>query len=220
MRALDSRTLEVQLEHPTPYFLDLCATPPLQPVPTRVIAKYGDDWVKPSRIVTNGAYTLADWRINDRIRLRKNPSYWDRAHVALETIDVLPIADPDAAFNFYASGEADLTADKGLVPIALIDNLRERPDYHAAAFLGTYFLRFNCKEGPFADPRVRLAFSLAVDKQRIVKKITRAGERPAGSLVPPGLPGYASPRGCLATPPRPAASSRKPGIPTGAASRS
>jgi oligopeptide transport system substrate-binding protein len=194
-RALDDRTLEVRLEHPTPYFLDLCATPPLQPVPTGVIAKQGDDWVKPGRIVSNGAYTLADWRINDRIRLKKSPFYWDRAHVALETIDVLPIADPDAAFNFYASGEADLTADKGLVPIALIDNLRTRTDYHAAAFLGTYFLRFNCKQGPFTDPRVRLAFSLAVDKQRIVKKITRAGEQPAGSLVPPGLPGYTSPEG-------------------------
>ncbi|HEY8901633.1 MAG TPA: peptide ABC transporter substrate-binding protein [Chthoniobacterales bacterium] len=195
VRALDDRTLEVQLENPTPFFLDLCATPPLQPVPTRVIEKFGDDWIKPGRLVNNGAYLLEDWRINDRIRLRKNPNYWDRANVALETVDVLPISKANVAFNFYASGEADLMLDKGLAPPALLDELKKRPDFHAAPFLADYFLRFNCAEGPFRDERVRHAFAMAVDKERIVKKITRAGEVPADSLVPPGIEGYRSPAG-------------------------
>ncbi len=195
VRALDRRTLEVQLENPTPFFLDLCATPPLQPVPLRVIERVGDDWIKPAHIVNNGAYLLEDWRINDRIRLRKNPLYWDRANVALETVDVLPISKANVAFNFYASGEADLLLDKGLAPPALLDALKKRPDFHAAPFLADYFLRFNCAEGPFRDVRVRRAFAMAVDKERLVKKITRAGEVPAESLVPPGIAGYTSPAG-------------------------
>jgi len=195
VRALDDRTLEVQLENPTPFFLDLCATPPLEPVPMRAIEKYGDDWIKPDRIVTNGAYTLEDWRINDHIRLRKSPLYWDRVHVALETIDVLPIAKANVAYNFYASGEADLVLDKGLAPPALLDTLKLRPDFHAAPFLGSYFLRFNCARGPFADPRVRRAFALVVDRESLTQKITRAGELPARTLVPPGIAGYTSPPG-------------------------
>ncbi len=190
VRAADERTLVVELENPTPYFLQLCAFPTLHPVPVRLIERLGDDWIKPGNIIGNGAYTLESWRINDKIRLRKNPHYWDRDHVALETIDILPISDANVAFNFYASGLADLLMDKGLAPPALLDDLKKRPDFHAAPFLGIYFLRFNCSKGPFTDERVRRAFSLAVDKNRIVEKITRAGETAANGFVPPGITGY------------------------------
>lgn len=215
VKALDDRTLEVTLENPTPFFLDLCATPPLAPVPTRLIEKVGDDWIKPEHMVNNGAYLLDTWRINDLIRLKKNPRYWNAAQVALETIDVLPIAKDTVAFNFYASGLADLCMDKGLTPPALLDELKKRPDFHPAPFLGTYFLRFNCQKGPFADPRVRRAFSMAVDKRRIVEKVTRAGELPAAGFVPPGLEGYAAPDGLPYDPEKARALLAEAGFPEG-----
>ncbi|MDX2079978.1 MAG: peptide ABC transporter substrate-binding protein [Terrimicrobiaceae bacterium] len=190
VKALDERTVRVELNHATSYFPELCAFPTLHPVRVDLVEKHGDDWVKPGNLVGNGAYVLEDWRINDRIRLRKNPHYWDRENVDLEMIDVLPIADANVAFNFYASGLADLIMDKGLAPPTLLQDLKKRRDFHSAPFLATYFLRFNCERGPFADERVRKAFSMAVDKQRIVEKITRAGEQPAGGFVPPGIPGY------------------------------
>jgi oligopeptide transport system substrate-binding protein len=99
------------------------------------------------------------------------------------------------AFNFYATGQADLMMDKGLAPTPLMNEVRKRPDFHAAPFLGNYFVRFNCTRKPFNDPRVRLAFSLVVDKQLLVEKITRAGEVAAYSLVPPGTAGYQPPDG-------------------------
>jgi len=80
--------------------------------------------------------------------------------------------------------------DKGLVPPALLAEIKKRDDFHAAPFLGTYFLRYNCEKGPFTDPRVRKAFSLVIDKPSIVERITRAGELPADSFVPPGAAGY------------------------------
>lgn len=195
VRSLDPRTLEVTLENPTSFFLDLCAFVTLLPVPTTTVERYGDDWTKPGKIVSNGAYTLAEWRINDRIRLQKNPHYWNRAHVAMETIDALPISKANTAFNFYAAGQADLMMDKGLVPNQLLDTLRTRADFHAAPFLGNYFLRFNCTRPPFHDARVRRAFAQVIDKQLLVEKITRAGEQPADSLVPPGAAGYTPPPG-------------------------
>jgi oligopeptide transport system substrate-binding protein len=190
VRAEGDRTLVVELESPTPYFLDLCAFPTLHPVPVDLIQKVGDDWVKPAHLINNGAYVLEDWRINDKIRLRKNPHYWNRDNVALETVEILPISKDSVAFNFYESGLADLVMDKGLAPISLLDELRKRKDFHAAPFLGIYFLRFNCTQKPFDDPRVRKAFAMSIDKNRIVEKITRAGELPATGFVPPGIAGY------------------------------
>lgn len=191
-RAQDDRILIVELESPTPYFLDLCAFPTLFPVPVKLIEKEGDNWIKPGRIINNGAYLLKSWRINDRIELEKNPHYWNAAQVALDTVDILPISKDTVAFNFYTSGLADLVMDKGLAPVSLLDELKGRPDFHAAPFLGVYFLRFNSEKGPFADPRVRKAFSLVIDKNLIVQKITRAGETPATGFVPPGIEGYES----------------------------
>ena len=200
VHALDSHTLQVTLDNPTPFFLDLCAFETLMPVPLATIQKEGDQWIKPGRMVNNGAYELADWRINDRISLRKNPFYWDKEHVALATIDILPTAKAITALNFYTSGLADLMMDKGLVPPALLSDLKKRPFYHSAPFLGSFFLRFNVKKKPLDDPRVRKAFSLVIDKQLLVDKITRGGEQPAASLVPPGTAGYLPPEGMARNP--------------------
>ena len=195
VEATNPLTLKVTLARPTPYFLDLCAFPTLYPVRVDLIARYGDDWVKPSRLVGNGGFVLEDWRINDSIRLKKNPLYWDAPHVQLRSVNVLPISKANVAYNFYAAGQADLIMDKGLAPPSLLDALKPRPDFHAAPFLGTFFLRFNCAKGPFTDSRVRKAFSMAIDRKRITDKITRAGESSALSFVPPGIPGYSAPSG-------------------------
>jgi oligopeptide transport system substrate-binding protein len=215
-KAPDPRTLEVTLAQPTPYFLDLCAFVTLLPVHLKSVGRWGDDWSKPGRLVGNGPYVLKAWRLNDRIRLERNPHYWARAGVAMGSIDVLPSARASTAFNYYATGQADLMMDKGLVPTALLDELRRRPDFHAAPFLGTYFIRFNASRKPFSDPRVRRAFSLAIDRRLLVEKITRAGEQPAGSFVPPGTAGYEPPAGPDRDPGRARALLAEAGYPGGA----
>jgi oligopeptide transport system substrate-binding protein len=196
VRAPDSRTLEVVLENPTPYFPDLCAFVTYLPVHRASVERFADWASRPDRLVGNGPFVLAEWRLFDRVRLLKNRGYWDAGTVSLESIDILPSAKPSTAFNLYATGQADLMMDKGLAPTALMSELKKRSDFHAAPFLGTYFLRFNCKRAPFNDPRVRLALGLVIDKQTLVDKITRAGETVALSFVPPGTGhGYRPPGG-------------------------
>jgi oligopeptide transport system substrate-binding protein len=193
--AIDDRTFRVELEAPVPYFLDLCSFATLLPVHLATVEKYGDDWIKPDKLVNNGPFLLKEWRLNYRIRLQKNPLYWDASHVALNTIDALPIDNSITAYNFYASKVADLILDKGLTPPSLIPELKSRPDFHAAPFLGNYFIRFNVKRKPLDDVRVRQAFAMAIDRERIVQKITQAGEPPAYSFTPPGTAsGYQPPK--------------------------
>jgi oligopeptide transport system substrate-binding protein len=128
------------------------------------------------------------------VRVVKNPRYWNASSVKLQSIDILPAQRPMTALNFYNTGVADLLLDKSLAPTPLIGELKSRPDFHSAPFLGNYFFRFNCKRAPFNDARVRRALCLAVDKKLITEKITRGGEVPAWSYVPPGTGhGYQSP---------------------------
>ncbi len=110
------------------------------------------------------------------MRLKKNPLYWDAANTQSEIIDILPIGSPGAALNLYLNGQADIVWDKGLMPPQLLDVLLKRPDFHTFNYLGTYFIRFNVTKKPFDDPRVRRALALAIDKKRIVEKITKGGE--------------------------------------------
>ncbi len=196
VRAPDLHTLEVELENPTPFFIDLCAFATLLPVHRETVEKYADWATNAAHHVGNGPFVLKGWRLFDRVRLVKNPLYWNSARVAMRSIDVLPAARAMTAFNLYATGVADLMMDKGLAPTQLMDELRTRPDFHSGAFLGNYFIRFNCKRKPFDDARVRMALSLAIDKQHITEHITRAGEQPAFSFTPPGAGGgYEPPPG-------------------------
>ena len=195
VKTLDSQTLQVDLENPTPYFLDLCCYVTYLPVHLPSVQKYGDDWIKPGKLVNDGPFLLTEWKLNYHMRLKKNPTFWDAKNVQLETIDILPIDNAITAYNFYASKVADLILDKGLTPPSLIPELKERQDFHAASFLGDYFIRFNVTRKPFSDPRVRQAFAMVIDRDRIVRKITQAGEHPAYSFTPPGTAGdYQPPR--------------------------
>ena len=195
VHAIDPFTVRVDLEHPTAFFLDLCAFQTLLVVPRQTIEKYGDRWLMARPLPSSGPFELAAWRLNDKIRLKKNPRYWDAANTQSEIIDLLPVGSPNAALNLYMHGQADIVWDKELVPTELVDTLLQRPDFHTFDYLGTYFIRFNVTKKPFDNPFVRKALALAIDRERIVKKITRAGEHPAFHLVPDGTANYQPPGG-------------------------
>jgi oligopeptide transport system substrate-binding protein len=193
IQALDSHRVRVELEHPLAFFLDLCCLPVLAVVPRQAIEKYGDRWLNERPLPASGPFDLVAWRLNDKVRFRKNPRYWDAVHTGTELIDVLPIGSPNAALNLYETGIADIVWDKDLVPVELLDILMQKPDFHHFDYLGTYFYRFNVTKKPLSDPRVRRAFALATDKQRLIHKLTHGGEKPAFHFVPDGVSNYESP---------------------------
>ena len=193
IHALDTRTVQVELNSPLAFFLELCSFPTLAIVPRQVIEKQGDRWLHAKPLPTSGAFTLGAWRVNDKVRLLRNPRYWDATNTASEIIDVLPTGSPNTALNLYETGVADIVWDKDLVPTELMDVLSKRPDFHSFTYLGTYFYRFNVTKPPFNDVRVRRAFALATDKNRIIAKLTKGAERPASHFVPDGVANYSAP---------------------------
>lgn len=195
IRARGPYDLEVRLAYPLVFFPDLCCFPTLAVVPRQAIEKHGDRWLSQSPLPCSGPYTLEDWRLNDRVRLRRNPLYWDAGNTRNTLVDMLSVSSPNTALNFYETGQADVVWDKDLVPTEVMDVLRARPDFHSYNYLGTYFYRFNVTRPPFTDARVRRAFALATDKERIVRKLTLGGEKPAHHFVPTGVANYVSPSG-------------------------
>jgi oligopeptide transport system substrate-binding protein len=195
IRCLDARTFQVELNYPLAFFLDLCCYPTLAAVPRQTIEKYGDRWVTHQPLPCSGPYELVEWRLNDKVRLRKNRFYWDAAKTRSEVVDLLPTASPNTALNLYETGVADIVWDKDLIPVELMDVLMKRADFHNFSFLGTFFYRFNVTRKPFDNPKVRLAFALATDKEQIVRKLTFGGEKAAAHFVPDGVANYESPAG-------------------------
>jgi len=195
VRAVDDKTLVVELRAPTPFFPSLTSFVTYFPTHQPTIQQHGITWVKPEHMVNNGAYNLKSWKINDRVELQKNPLYWNARHVQLERIDALAVSNAGTAFNLYATGQADLILDKGMVPQMLLAELTHRPDFHSYTYLGTYFYRFNTTRPPFDHPLVRKALSAAIDRERITRKITKAGEATATAFTPHGIIGYTPPDG-------------------------
>ena len=175
---------EVELASPCAYFLELCAFQTLAVVPRQTIERHGDSWIMSRPLPVSGPYELGFWRLNDRVRLRRNDRYWDAANTRSATVDLLSITAPNTALNLYLKEQADIIWDKPLVPTELMPELARRPDYHTYPILGTYFLRINVTRAPYRDVRVRRALYLATDKRRLTQRITASGEEPADYLVP------------------------------------
>lgn len=184
IRVVAPHRFQVELHSPCAYFLELCAFQTLAAVPREAIERHGDRWILAHPLPSSGPYQLEFWRLNDRIRLRRNDRYWDAANTAIQIIDLLSVTAPNTVFNLYHRGDADIVWDKPLVPTELIPTLSQRTDHHSFPILGSFFLRINVTRKPFDDPRVRQALALAVDKRRITQRITASGEEPADHLVP------------------------------------
>ncbi len=191
--AVDGHTLVVTLHSPCAYLLQLLCFYTLCPVPRHVIEEHGENWIKPGNIVSNGPFVLTEWLLNQRMVFEKNPLYWGADSVHLDVAVGIPSDNINATFNLYMSGILDWT-DSGGVPLFVVPALMKRPDFHVAPYFNTYFYRFNVTRPPFDDVRVRRAFFLALNASDITTYVTRSGEQPSHSLVPPGLPGYTEAR--------------------------
>lgn len=189
VRALGPRTLEIQLEHPAPYLLELAKHQTMFPVPKHMVEKYGDDWSRPEHYVSNGPYTIVSWRLGDHVKAVKNPRFWDADEVCVDEVYYYPTTDAISAERRVRRGELDINTD---IQSNRISFLREEmPGYvHTHTYLGVAYLAFNTQAPAFRDKRVRQALTMSIDRKFIAEKLLRGGQTPAYTFVPPGIAGY------------------------------
>jgi oligopeptide transport system substrate-binding protein len=189
--APDAKTLVIEVTNPTPFLPALLAHWLAYPLPEHVVAKLGDDWIKPSNFVGNGAYVLKEWRPNDFIRLEKNALFHDAANVCLTKLLIFPTTDSATAARSVRAGELDTNAT---FPGQNRDALaKELPGFvREAPYALLQYELFNTKNPMLKDARVRQALSLAIDRELIAGRIVGGAANPARSIVPPDILGYQS----------------------------
>ena len=183
IRAIDAVTLRVELEHPTPHFLQIVASSVLLPVHKSI-----DDSSSFKEMVGNGPFRLADWKFNQEIIFEKNSFYRESKKVKLNKIIVEIIDRELAALHMYASGHFDLIgAPLSFFPTILHQDLEQKKLINTYPVAITKFLAFNTQTFPFGNTNIRKALSYAINRAAITKNITQFGEKEALDFIPPVL---------------------------------
>ena len=185
VKALDTYTLEIQLQNPTPYFLGLLTHSASYPVHPPSVEAHGGQYARPGNLVSNGAYQLDEWVVQSHIKLVRNPHFWANHDTVIDEVWYYPTEDQTAELSRYRAGELDLT---NTIPKRQLRWIRENlaDELVIAPYLGAYYYGFNMTQPPFAgSPELRRALTLAVDRDIITGQVTAAGEVPSYGWVPP-----------------------------------
>lgn len=196
VQAIDAKTLRITLENPIPYILHLLSFYTFMPVPRHLIERLEqqgvnpDLWTRPENVVSNGAYTLKEWKFRQFMRFEKNPHYWNAANVRTPEVKAYLVESYNTSLNMYRAGEIDFSGGNTALPAEFMDHLQQFKDYRYDPYVAVYLFWFNTAKPPLDQLEVRQALSLAVDREAIVKYVKRAGETPTADVVPKGLAGY------------------------------
>ena len=187
VRAVDPGTVEITLESPAPFLPQLLSHYTTFAIPQHAVAKHGDDWVKPGKMVSNGAYILQEWISNAHVKVIKNPLFYDAGNVTIDTVYYYPIEDARTAVKMFKSGEIHMNIATSGFPAPQLKELMEELPGEARVYpwLGNQYLPMNMTRPPFDDVRVRKAVSMLIDRDIINDRIVAVGNRTAYSFVPP-----------------------------------
>ncbi|MDE3045286.1 MAG: peptide ABC transporter substrate-binding protein [Verrucomicrobiota bacterium] len=190
--APDSKTLIVQLEQPTPYFLDVCSMPSYFPVPST--AEILPEWaMHETTFVGNGPFILKRWNHTDELDLEKNSQYLEASQISLEQIEFVMVSN-DTELRMFEDGKLDWAGSPlSTIPVAAVKHLKETNELKVSPFSATYFYRINTQENaggkknPLSNASLRRALAITIDREAIVTHLLQGGQAPARSLVPPDL---------------------------------
>ena len=197
VKAEDDKTLVVTLENPTPYFLELTAFKTYAPLNQKVV-EGNDEWYTDAgeNFVTNGPFTLGEWRHNDTIVLKKNPEYWDADKVALDTVNIGMVESEATAVTMFKGGEIDyLGAPFQSVALDAIDGFKADKSLNINDQASVYWYKLNTKDKITGNANIRKALALAVDRQALIDNVTKGEQKPALGMVPTAVHGFEEDRG-------------------------
>ncbi|NGX58963.1 MAG: Oligopeptide-binding protein OppA [Chlamydiae bacterium] len=195
IRALDEKTLEVRLSHPTPYFLEVTATSPFFPVNARVDQE-NPHWANQvgKDFVCNGPFSLERLRIEDEIVVKKNPKYWDAKNVHLPGIHIAIIKDASTQLNLFEKKQLEWLGDPlSKMPLDAIEAFRKEGKVHFFQTLGLYWFFLNTESFPFNNKKMRQAFAYAINRQLIIDHLLQKEETPAMGVLPHSLASQETP---------------------------
>ncbi|WP_281827762.1 MULTISPECIES: peptide ABC transporter substrate-binding protein [Lactobacillus] len=184
--APNKRTVVVKLTRPIAYFKVLMAYPLFGPQDTKVVKKYGSKYATKSQYqVYSGPFKITGWNgTNDFWSFVKNKNYWDKKAVKLNKINYEVVKSNNTGYQLYQQGKLDLTP----LSSEQVKNLKSNKDFKSYPYSYVRFLMYNFKDKNKVNRKalnnrnIRLALSLAIDRNVITKKVL--GD---GSTIPTGF---------------------------------
>ncbi|MFQ3545474.1 peptide ABC transporter substrate-binding protein [Halobacillus rhizosphaerae] len=188
VKAVNDKELKVTLKAPTGYFLNIISNPAFFPVNQKVAEENEEWYADASSFVGNGPFTLAEWKHDSEILMKKNDHYWDKGTVKLDQVHWAMVNDVNTEYQMYKSGDLDTSG----IPPELADKLLDSDEVKIQDQAGTYFYRFNVNKEPFQNKKIRKAFAMVIKQKDIVDYVTKNKEEPAYGFVSYG---FTSPSG-------------------------
>jgi oligopeptide transport system substrate-binding protein len=187
--APDAKTVVIKLDRPNPYALQLLNYYYISPLHKPSFDAHGAKFIEPENFVGNGAYVIKELVPQSHVLLVKNPNYWDAANVSVESIKYVVTEDVNTELKTFQAGQLDITWD---VPTDQFEKLKKEygDQLHVAPYASTGHLTFNTQKEPLTDIRIRKALALAIDRDIVVNKIAKSGDRIITSFAPPMDPSY------------------------------
>ena len=183
--ASDAKTLVVELSSPCVYFDKIITHASMAPVKKDVVDANGDQWaLAPETYISNGPLKMIEWVPGSHMTFAKNENYWNADKVTLNSLKFVLMEDSNAAYSAYQTGEVQMIKD---IPTEEIPSLQDSPDYHLDPRLATSYTIFNTQKAPFDDAKVRMALSLAVDREYVANTLMIGTVAPATNFVGPGI---------------------------------
>ena len=187
--APNEKTFIINLEYKNPLMLYYMEFQTFTPARMDIISRNPRGWAaKPETLISNGAFTLSKWKHGSggEIILLKNNNYWDSENVKIDRLRFVFIGDTNTALAAFKAGKIDYISS---IPARILPALLKSGEAKSLPALATGFIDFNSAHKPFDDSRVRLAFTLAIDRSIITDKLLKSGEKPATGLVSYLVPG-------------------------------
>ena len=194
IKVIDDYTLEVTLEAPTSYFLQLCAFTTYVPLREDIVSSNPEGWAtNPETYVSNGPFKLVHWDMKDQLVFEKNENYWDKDSVKLDTLTFKLVTDDTTAYSELKAGNFDMVNS---VPTNEIQPGIAEGLVHVSPKLANYYFAINVGKQDtlnsdvkevLSNKLVRQALNLAIDRQEIIDNVGKAEQIPAYSFVPQGI---------------------------------
>lgn len=187
--ALDALTLEVRLEKPIPYLLELLSFCSFFPICSAIEAQ-DLKWAHEAgpHFVTNGPFALKEWKHHNELIAVKNSHYWNAAMPRPDRLHFSMIGDEMTALHLFEQGSLDMIGEPFCpLPLEAIASLKVSGSLKTHPIGATTFVTFNLEQVPFNNKKIRKAFSLAINREALIQNILNTGELPAWSIIPPVL---------------------------------
>ncbi|MDE3090115.1 MAG: peptide ABC transporter substrate-binding protein, partial [Chloroflexota bacterium] len=190
VKVIDNYTLQITIDAPKAYFLAEMTFPVSYVVDKNNVERGGRTWTDHPN--GTGPYKLQEYVRGQRIVLVKNDTYYGDPKPQIAEVDY--ILGGGSFMTMYENGDLDSTR----VSINDIERVGDpNSPLNKEMFIGpelsTQFVVFNIHKPPFDDPKVRQAFALSIDRQKVVDVVFHKMPLVANTILPPGMPGYVDP---------------------------